>query len=82
MDDVNKRAKDIVNKYRAMNGLSKMRRRTSSFDASYLSDTGTKSQSAVLSLGQGQKSEAKPIEITDKMEKIFILTLASFLKES
>lgn len=42
VDDVNKRAKHIVDKYRAINGLSKMRR-NSSFDASYLSDNGSKS---------------------------------------
>lgn len=80
LDDVNKRAKQIIEKHRSIHGICKARRRTSSFDASYLSDNGSKSSSVLTFGGQTQKSaDGKPVEITDNMEKIFIYTLGTFL---
>lgn len=82
LDDVNKRAKQIMDKSKSQI-VNKGLRRTSSFDASYMSDTGSKhSKSSVLNLGTSQKSDQKLVEVTDQMDKIFLLTLTTFSLDS
>ena len=64
-----------------MHGLSKARQRTSSFDASYLSDPGSKNAPAQGGT-QPPKSDILPIEITNNLDKIFILVLCSFIEDT
>jgi hypothetical protein len=76
MEDVNKKAKSILEKYKALiqsrhkNSMDA----TSSPDKDKMSDSGSKHSNYTNSKLQ----ESKTVEITDRNDKIFIFTLLTF----
>ena len=80
IEDIHKKARSILEKYKVQiqsQIQQSQMRRGNSIDISNVSDSGSK-HSHYTNSSKKSKNDPKTLEITDRAEKIFILTLMTF----